>query len=32
VVDGTDRLVAKDVVPRAGPAGEGREEYEELSR
>ncbi|MFF5105730.1 sensor histidine kinase [Streptomyces sp. NPDC000134] len=30
--DGTDRLVAKDVVPRAGPAGEGREEYEELSR
>ena len=26
------RLVAKDVVPRAGLSGEGREEYEEFSR
>ncbi|MEU9554847.1 sensor histidine kinase [Streptomyces fumanus] len=29
--DDEDRLVAKDVVPRAGLAGEGREEYEELT-
>ncbi|KDN73840.1 hypothetical protein DF19_42910, partial [Streptomyces olindensis] len=26
------RLVAKDVVPRVGLSGEGREEYEEFSR
>jgi hypothetical protein len=26
------RLVAKDVVPRAGLSGEGREEYEESSQ
>ncbi|MGC5033994.1 sensor histidine kinase [Streptomyces sp. DT190] len=26
------RLVAKDVVPRVGPAGEGREEIEEFAR
>ncbi|MET8572506.1 histidine kinase [Streptomyces sp. NPDC004783] len=30
--DDEGRLVAKDVVPRAGLAGEGREEYEEYVR
>ncbi|MEV5549328.1 histidine kinase [Streptomyces sp. NPDC052309] len=30
--DQEGRLVAKDVVPRAGLSGEGREEYEEFAR
>jgi signal transduction histidine kinase len=30
--DGAGRLVVKDVVPRAGLAGEGREEYREFVR
>ncbi|MYR45000.1 ATP-binding protein, partial [Streptomyces sp. SID5910] len=30
--DGEGRLVAKDVVPRVGLSGEGREEYEEFVR
>jgi hypothetical protein len=30
--DDEGRLVAKDVIPRVGPSGEGREELGEMSR